>query len=120
MQSRSLYKMARNLRSFDRVLTQAGNALKREVVANSSGRILHKRSGTLAASWDMEVKARNRGWDLSVLSDVVYARIHEFGGWTGAGHATYIPSRKYVSKAYEAVKEKITAMINTYMRKLAS
>lgn len=39
-------------------------------------------------------------WEGKVGSTVVYSRIHELGGWTGAGHRTYLPPRPSLRPAW--------------------
>lgn len=34
---------------------------------------------------------------------IPYARIHEFGGWTGRGHHTYITGKHYMQRAADTV-----------------
>lgn len=34
----------------------------------------------------------------------IYARIHELGGWTGAGYRTYLPPRPHLKPAWEIVR----------------
>lgn len=42
-------------------------------------------------------------WRGTVGASIVYARIHELGGWTGAGHRTYLPPRPYLKPAWRIV-----------------
>lgn len=42
-----------------------------------------------------------------VAPTAVYARIQELGGWTGAGHQTYLPPRPYVRPAVEAARPRL-------------
>lgn len=42
-----------------------------------------------------------------VAPTAVYARIQELGGWTGAGHQTYLPSRPYVRPALERARREL-------------
>lgn len=43
-----------------------------------------------------------------VGTNLVYAAIHEFGGVTGRGHKTTITPKRYLTRAVEDNKEKIT------------
>lgn len=43
-------------------------------------------------------------WEGKVGPDVVYGRIHELGGWTGAGHRTYLPPRPSLGPAWRIVR----------------
>jgi len=101
-----LRDLLKNLGDLPKLMSRIGRATKMEIKKNLSGKILHKRSGRLWASWDWQLQAISQGWRLSINSvDVPYARIHEFGGMTGKGHKTRIPARRYVTKAVDARKE---------------
>lgn len=41
------------------------------------------------------------GYQERVYPTAVYARIHELSGWTGAGHALFLPKRPYVGPALD-------------------
>lgn len=41
----------------------------------------------------------------------VYARVQEKGGWTGAGHRTYLPPRPYVRPAVHRETPRVRAII---------
>lgn len=43
-------------------------------------------------------------------TNVEYARIHQYGGWTGRGHNTYIPKREYLY-INDAEKEVLAKMV---------
>jgi hypothetical protein len=47
----------------------------------------------------------------------VYARIHGKGGWTGAGHRTYLPPRPYVGPAVGAASARARATMRDEIRK---
>ncbi len=38
-----------------------------------------------------------------------YGRIHELGGWTGAGHRTYLPARPHLKPAWTIVRPTVRA-----------
>ena len=38
---------------------------------------------------------------------VPYARIHEYGGWTGRGHRTYITEKKFLRGAAEQTEKNV-------------
>jgi len=81
-------------------LGEIGNRMVTEIDRNLSGRVLHFRSGRLWSSWrDPRVTNGTASWKLTLGSDAPYARIHEFGGRTGAGHRTVIPQRPYLRRA---------------------
>lgn len=42
---------------------------------------------------------------VQVGATTVYARIQELGGWTGRGHATYLPPRPYLKAALVKLAE---------------
>jgi len=87
-------------RDIESTLKAVGDELVNEIDRNLSGRVLHFRTGRLWASWrDPQVVRWPKSWTLTLGSDVPYARIHEFGGWTGAGHRTHIPQRPYLRRA---------------------
>lgn len=55
-------------------------------------------TGTLRRSIESKVTT---GKYVEIGTDVVYARIHEFGGRTGRGHRTVIKARPYMTPPYE-------------------
>lgn len=55
-------------------------------------------TGTLRRSIESKVTT---GKYVEIGTDVVYARIHEFGGRTGRGHSTVIKARPYMTPPYE-------------------
>lgn len=80
-----------------------------------------RRSGALERS----VKARPAlqtgpaRWEAHTYSGIAYARIHEVGGWTGRGHATYLPPRPYVAPtviSMHSVLERIA--VDTFAREV--
>jgi len=114
--------LAAALRNLGRLPEQLGNigiAVTAEIKQNLSGRILHRRTGNLHKSWDWKIRAINLGWELAISSEgVAYARIHEFGGWTGAGHRTYIKASRYVTRAVLAKKTQIQRILRDYVARL--
>jgi phage gpG-like protein len=42
-----------------------------------------------------------------VAPTMIYSRIQELGGWTGAGHRSFLPPRPYVRPALEAARLKL-------------
>jgi len=116
--SSALAAALRNLGRLPEQLGKVGIAITAEIKRNLSGRILQRRTGRLCDSWDWIIRARNSGWDLVIGSDVVYARIHEFGGWTGAGHRTKIKRTRYVSRAVLAKKVQVQRILRDYIARL--
>lgn len=47
---------------------------------------------------------RGLSWRGTVGANIVYARIHEKGGWTGKGHRTYLPPRPHLEPAWKIVR----------------
>jgi phage gpG-like protein len=103
-----------NLGKLPLQLAKIGDLITGEIKRNVSGRILKRRSGDLYNSWQWAVEAINRGWRLIIGSDVVYARIHEFGGWTGANYATKIKKTRYVSKAVMKKKTAVRRVLRDF------
>jgi phage gpG-like protein len=116
--SPALAAALRNLGRLPEQLGKAGDALTREIKRNLSGRILRRRTGNLHDSWEWGVNARGSGWELVVSSDVVYARIHNFGGFTGRNHATRIKKSRYVDRAVIKQKARIRKIMTDYMARL--
>lgn len=107
-----------NLGKLPLQMAKIGDMLTKEIKLNLRGRILNMRSGRLHDSWAWLLSAINSGWRLVVGSDVVYARIHEFGGWTGRGHATRIKASRYVSRSLIKKQKRIRSVMDNYMTKL--
>ena len=63
------------------------------------------KTGTLRRSVNFQIDSD--GMTLRVGPNVVYAAIHEFGGWAGRGRKTYIPARPYVKPTWEAEGSKV-------------
>jgi len=113
--------LAAALRNLGRVpdqLAEIGRILTTEIKRNLSGRILQRRTGALHRSWGWEISAANAGWRLAIGSDVAYARIHEFGGWTGKGHRTKIKKSRYVSRAVIAQKVRVRRVLRDYTMRM--
>lgn len=113
----ALQKALKQIGALPAELGKIGALLTKEIEQNVSGRILNRRTGNLWKSWQWEVNVKDAGWQLIVGSDVVYARIHEFGGMTGRGHKTRIPARYYVSKAIVSTWTPINDLLANYMAK---
>lgn len=114
----ALQNTLRNLGKLPTTLAHVGDLVNKRIKQNLSGRILRKRTGKLHDSWDWEMTAINAGWRLTIGSDVVYAAIHNFGGWTGRGHKTKIKKTRYVDRAILASKAKIRSIFRNYMARL--
>lgn len=70
-------------------------------------------TGTLARSMRQEPMsgARQIGthkYQVVVGPTIVYGRIHELGGWAGAGHKTFIPRRPYINPATIRLRHQIS------------
>jgi len=110
--SLALAEALKNFGELPKLMVELGEEVTKNIKNNASGKILNIRSGKLWHSWGWEVGAINSGWKTIVGSDCVYARIHEYGGWTGRGHKTYIPARHYVSQALAESHINISWMLN--------
>ena len=109
----------RNFGKLPALLGKIGSVLTGEIKRNLGGRILQRRSGRLQDSWDWEVTAKNAGWELAISSEgVPYARIQNFGGWTGKGHRTRIPRSRYVDRAVIAKKALVRRVLRDYITKI--
>jgi phage gpG-like protein len=115
IKSPALDNALRKLGQLPHELGKIGTVLTGAIRRNSGGGVLHRRSGRLADSWEWAVTAANQGWRLTIASDVRYARIHEFGGKSGAGHRTTTPARRYVSKAVEAKQAQVDRFMRDYV-----
>jgi hypothetical protein len=56
-------------------------------------------------------------WQGKVGPDVVYGRIHELGGWTGAGHRTYLPPRPSLGPAWRIVRPTVRPRFEHELKK---
>ena len=76
-------------------------------------------SGTLKRSIDhATVEKSMKVVAVAVGTDVDYARIHEFGGKTGRGHAVTIKARPYLRPALEENRDKVKREIVGALREL--
>jgi phage gpG-like protein len=55
---------------------------------------------------------------MAIGSDVVYARIHEFGGWTGRGGNTPIKASQYVTKAVDRHRKTIERLLQEFVHRM--
>ena len=95
-----------------------GSLVTDAIRKNSSGRILQRRSGRLEESWEWRLQAIKAGWELVIASDAPYARIHEWGGFTGRNHATKIKKTRYVTRAVLKQKPRIRRILRDYISRL--
>jgi len=116
--SLAMTQALKNLGELPIQLSRIGFEVTKQIKRNLSGRILNKRSGKLHGSWEWTVSTINKGWRLVIGSDVVYARIHQFGGWTGRNYATRIKKTSYVTKALVAKKAQIKKILHDYVSKI--
>ena len=86
-------KMLKDLESgFDPTMEQIGKRLTKRTKYYLNGRVLQKRTGNLRDSINFVTKKIKNGFILfvgSIKPSVIYARIHEEGGWTGRGQPRY-------------------------------
>ena len=76
-------------------------------------------SGTLKRSIDHATVEKNmKVVAVAVGTDVDYARIHEFGGKTGRGHAVTIKARPYLRPALDENRDKVKNEIAGALREL--
>jgi phage gpG-like protein len=67
-------------------------------------------SGDLSRSTRAEPPTlRGATWTGRAGPTSAYGRIHELGGWTGAGHRTYLPARPHLRPAWEIVRPTVAA-----------
>lgn len=90
-------------------MNQAVNLVEGDVIDNLSGKVLNVRTDRLRSSLQKQIH-RYGAWG-KVKTGVVYARIHEFGGKTGRGHAVNIPKRPYMLPALEKNTKKIVEIL---------
>lgn len=65
---------------------------------------LNRQTGTLARSWKLKtINLGTTNYGISLSTSSVYARIHQFGGWTGRNHASYIPKRLWIYEEYKKI-----------------
>lgn len=111
----ALANALRNLGKLPHQLGKVGSAITGEIKRNLSGRILNRRSGRLQDSWKWDIKSHGPRWRLIISSDVPYARIHNFGGFTGKGHQTKIRKTRYVDRAVIAKKTQVRRILRDYI-----
>lgn len=116
--SRALPKTLFNLKKLPQKLEGIGSIINKRIKINLSGRLLKKRSGDLHDSWTFDVKANAHGYRLTIGSDIAYAAIHNFGGFSGRNHATKIKKTRYVDKAVIQTKLKVRALLRDYLVKI--
>lgn len=56
-------------------------------------------------------------WVGQVGPDVVYGRIHELGGWAGAGHRSYLPPRPSLGPAWRIVRPGVKAIFEHQLKR---
>jgi len=100
--------MTRNLHAG---LTRSGYILEAQIKQHLDNNILQRRTSRLYSSVTTQVKALTGGLQLKVGPNVVYAAIHEFGGWAGKNNRVRIPARPYVFPAWEKKKSEVMAEI---------
>ena len=111
----ALANALKNLGQIPQQLGTIGSMVTGEIKRNISGRYLNKRTGRLYNSWVWAVKSlANSLWRLTISSDVEYARIHNFGGFTGKNHATKIKATRYAERAMVRQLPKIRRVFRDY------
>lgn len=79
--------------AFDIAAKTRANAPYRTGALRNSVRVTDDKPG------EVTIKAGGQTSNKSIP----YARIHEFGGWTGRGHKTYISAKHYMQRAADTV-----------------
>jgi len=77
-----------------------------------------KKTGTLKRSIKEDVRREGTGVRAAVGSGLIYARIHEYGGQAGRGHAVTIPMREYLRPALKAKEREIFELVAGRFAKL--
>jgi len=117
-----LGKIAKGLRpGLRKALRKASGHLKRRIKVNLSGRVLNVRTGRLRSSLEIEERATIGGHQIELgydLKRVVYARIHEMGGFAGRGRTVKIPKRPYLRRALVEKKVVIRSVLRDFVTKL--
>jgi len=116
--SLALAEALKNFGQLPKLMVELGQVVTENIKNNASGTILNIRSGRLWHSWNWRVSAINNGWQTTIGSDCVYARIHEMGGYTGRNHKTHIPARHYVSLALIKSHVKINQLFKNFVANL--
>lgn len=91
---------------------------KRDYLSGRPG--LNVRTGRLRSSITYQVRNNGDLIDLSVGSNVIYARIHEYGGDTGRNHKTYIPPRPYLGPSFAENKPAFSGRIASLLKDIAN
>lgn len=75
------------------------------------------KTGNLKASilWDV-FQNPNGNVEATVGSNLVYARIQEFGGYTGRGYRSFIKPKLYLTGAVERYEKEIPQRIDKWIR----
>lgn len=94
-----------------RAINLSLRTVERQVKHNLSNRILRVISGKLHDTWPV-VESSARKLSGRIGSNVVYARIHEYGGRAGRGLKVRIPARKYFTKSIKQCEKKINGFFN--------
>ena len=113
--SEKLAQALQNFGELPKLMVSLGQTVTQRIRDEASGHVLNIQSGNLWHSWGWQVGAINAGWRTVVGSDSVYARIHEYGGWTGKNHKTHIPARHYVSIALTKAYIDINQLFSKFM-----
>ena len=92
-------------------LTRSGFILEAQIKDHLDNNILQRRTSRLYNSVNAQVNNVAGGLQLKVGPNVVYAAIHEFGGWAGKNNRVHIPARPYVFPAWDKKKDEIIAVI---------
>lgn len=75
--------------------------------------------GRLRNSLNYElVKEGTRSTDAIIGTDVLYAPIHEYGGYAGRGGSAFIPPRPYLIKALEQKREQVYDLLRKALKVL--
>lgn len=117
--TRRLTSARRKMDLFADVLIDVGEELEKKIKQNLKGPILKYQSGTLHDSISYVLFENNKGeWDMevgSVLDEVPYARIHEFGGYT---NVAYLPARHYIDRSIEQKQAYIRSRVNRFFNEI--
>ncbi len=100
------------------VMERLGKVVVKRIKRNLSGPILHRRSSDLHNSWDFVHFMTSKGWTMVAGSDIPYARIHDTGGFAGAGHKVRIPKRAYVRKSVVQEARRIRKIMERFITKI--
>ena len=93
------------------------------IVGKSPYPDLRSRTGRLMGSIKLRptngARKSREGYSVEVGTNVKYARIHEYGGMTGANHATRIPARPYWRPTIKRVYDKVVKEIKRHIKRAA-